>query len=249
MGAVLDRIFYISVFIILVTGLVSTFFKSRKKDRCLMDFNDFQISVNLDQSKDVYGDLKVYSTGFELMYSKVHDDDDGHTETSYIMYNGEFSRINHIRRDIDSLSEEDKKERDEDIYNTFNRVAYEKMKRRMFNVFSSIRDYVIRIFEMSLGQIKKNFLPGTVFESQDKYIAELGKNIIGYSGNSYEPVYEQLIGSKVVVEYNGPEKIEYYGVLKEYSESFIEILDTVFEDQGRCDMIFPRSRALIRHRG
>lgn len=244
----MDNIFYISAFFILVTGLVSTFFKSRKKDRCLMEFDEFDSIVNIDSKKEIYGDLKIYSTGFELVYSNIHDDDDGHTESSYIMYSGEFSRINHIRRDLDSLSDSNKKDREDDIYNTFNRVAYEKLKRRIANIFSSIRDYVIKIFEMSLGQMKKSFAPGSVFATQDKYIAEIGKNIIGYSGNSYEPVYEQLIGSKVVVEYNAPEKIEYYGVLKEYSESFIEILDTEYKNH-RCDIIFPRSKALIRHRG
>jgi hypothetical protein len=122
-------------------------------------------------------------------------------------------------------------------------------------VFASIRDYVIRAFEMSMGQIKKTLSPGSIIVSQDKYITEMGKNIIGYTGNAYEPVYEELIGSKVVVEFNDDRRYEYCGVLKEYSESFIEILDAEYacsenkEKSCTCDIIFPRTKAVIRHRG
>ena len=55
------------------------------------------------------------------------------------------------------------------------------------------------------------------------------KNILGYVGTNYDPLLERYIGAQTVVEtINEDRTYEYAGVLKEYSASYIEILDTCF---------------------
>lgn len=61
------------------------------------------------------------------------------------------------------------------------------------------------------------------------------------------------VGRRVVVETDGPDgREEIAGILKEYSEGYLEVLDVRYpsEEGGRVvDLILPRPAASLRHGG
>lgn len=130
-----------------------------------------------------------------------------------------------------------------------------KLKRKILNVFKTVRDSVVEVVNMVISHAKKATPAGGVLTSQDKYVTQMKKDLMGSVGTSYEPLLEKYIGHKVVLELIRGDKIfEYCGVLKEYTADFLEVMDIDYKPQEtdpprKADLIVPRKYALVRHLG
>jgi hypothetical protein len=241
------------IFIVLAT-VVGAFVRRRKRDKCLKDFGGDLVSLEETGGKEVYGKLRVENTGLEFVYSEVYADEDGHDETTYVLYKFEYPKIQTLIRYHEKLSESGRKEREKELKRTYHPTLVRRLKRRVQNVFKTVRDSVMEVVNMLMTAAKKASPAAGVLTGQDKYVSQMKQELMGSVGTSYEPLLERYIGHKVVLEVIKGDKIfEYCGVLKEYTAEFVEIMDVDYkaaEEAGRrADLVVPRKYGVVRHLG
>ena len=245
----------ITILFIIFAAAVGAFIRKRSRDKCLRDFEQNMVTLEDISGKAIWGRLRVENTGLEFVYPKKHKDEEGHDETSYILYKYEYPNIGALIRFHDELSERNKKEREKELKRTYHPTLLRRLKRKVKNVFKTIRDSVMEIVNLLMSQAKKATPAGAVLTSQDKYVSQMKQELMGSVGTSFEPLLERYIGHKVVLELiKGDKMFEYCGVLKEYTAEFVEIMDVnykVKEDQPArtADLVVPRKRGVIRHLG
>ena len=247
--------FAITVIFIVLATLVAAFIRRRSRDKCLKDFSQTMTTLEKTDGKIIWGKLNVENTGLEFVYPVKHKDKDGHDETSYILYKYEYSNIAALIRYHDELSERGKTERQKELKRTYHPALLRRLKRKIQNVFKTVRDSVMEIVNMLISQAKKTTPAGAVLTSQDKYVSKMKQELMGSVGTSFEPLLERYIGHRVVLELLKGDKIfEYCGVLKEYTAEFVEIMDVdykVKEDQSvrKADLVVSRKYGVVRHLG
>ena len=247
--------FAVTIIFIVLSTLIAAFIRRRKKDKCLKDFAHCMTTVEDTTGKTIWGRLSVENTGLEFIYPQKHTDADGHLETSYILYKHEYTKIAALVRYHDQLSDSNKKRRERDMQKTYHPTFLRRLKRRILNVFKTVRDSVMEVVNMLISQAKRATPVGGVLKAQDKYVSQMKQELMGAVGASYEPLLEKYIGHKVVIEMIKGEKVlEYSGVLKEYTADFVELMDVSYrarqDDQARiADLIVLRNYGVVRHLG
>ncbi len=240
------------LFIIFAAGL-GAFIRKRSRDKCLRDFENNMVTLEDTAGKKIWGKLRVENTGLEFIYPDKQKDEDGHDEASYILYKYEYPRIGIVVRYHDDLSERNKKLREKELKRTYHPGFWRRLKRRTLNVFRTVRDSVVEIINLVISQAKKATPAGKVLTSQDKYVSQMKQELMGSVGTSFEPLLEQYIGHKVVLEMIKEDKVlEYCGVLKEYTAEFIEIMNVNYKTTDdrpprTADLVVPRKLGLVRH--
>ena len=240
------------LFIIFAAG-VGAFVRKRSRDKCLRDFEHNMVTLEQKSGKTIWGKLRVENTGLEFVYSEKYKDQDGHDETSYILYKYEYPDIEAVIRFHDELSELHKKKREKELKMTYHPGFRRRLKRRILNVFRTVRDSVVEVVNLLISQAKRATPAGKVLTSQDKYVSQMKQELMASAGTSFEPLLERYIGHKVVLEMIKGDKIfEYCGVLKEYTADFIEIMDVNYatkigQPTRTADLVVPRKYGLIRH--
>lgn len=242
------------IFIVLVT-IVAAFVRRRSRDKCLKDFGQNMVNLEETGGKIIWGKLRVENTGLEFVYPDKHKDEQGHDETSYILYKYEYPKIATLIRFHDQLNKLNKKKREKELKRTYHPTLLRRLKRKIQNVFKTVRDSVMEVLNMLISQVKKATPAGAVLSSQDKYVSQMKQELMGSVGTSFEPLLERYIGHRVVVELVKGDKIfEYPGVLKEYTAEFIEVMDVDYkvkenEPTRKADLVVPRKYGLVRHLG
>jgi len=247
--------FAITVIFIVLSALVAAFIRRRTIDKCLRDFSDCVVTVEDTAGKLIWGRLNVENTGLEFVYPQKHKDRDGHYETSYILYKYEYPRIVALIRYHERLSEANKKRREKELQRTYHPGPLRRLKRKVLNIFKTVRDSVMEVVNILMSQAKKTTPVGGLLKSQGKYVSQMKAELMGSVGTSYEPLLEKYIGRKVVLEMiKGDKLLEYCGVLKDYTSDFIEVMDVNYnakenEASETVDLIVYRKYGVIRHLG
>ena len=242
------------LFIIFAAG-IGAFVRKRSRDKCLRDFERNMVTLEETSGMTIWGRLRVENTGLEFVYPEKHKDEEGHDETSYILYKYEYPDIAAVIRFHDELSEQNKRAREKELKRTYHPGSWRRFKRRILNVFRTVRDSIVEIINLLISQAKKATPAGKVLSSQDKYVSQMKQELMASAGTSFEPLLERYIGHKVVLELMKGDKIfEYCGVLKEYTAEFIEIMDVNYapklgQPTRTADLVVPRKYGLIRHLG
>ena len=251
----MDNALGITIIFIVFSTVIAAFIRRRKRDKCLKDFSDDMVTVNQTSGKIIHGKLRVENTGMELIYPSVHKDEDGHEETSFILYKYEFGNIQALIRYHDQLSQKGKEEREKELKRTYHPGVLRRLKRRTLIIFKTIRDSVTEVVNLLITHAKKATPAGATLTSQDKYVSQMKQELMGSVGTSFEPLLERYIGSKVVLELiKGDKVLEHSGVLKEYTADFIEIMDVDYKANAdaparKADLVVLRKYGLIRHLG
>ena len=240
------------VSIVIFTGIVA-FIRGRTRDKCLKDFSQNLVTLEETTGKTIWGKLSVANTGLELVYLTKHKDKDGHEETSYILYKHEYPNIQALIRYHDELDEQSKKEREKELKRTYHPALLRRLKRKIQNVFKTVRDSIMEVVNLLIGQAQKTTPAGRVLTSQNKRISQVKQELVGSAGTAFELLLEKHIGKKVVLELSkGGKILEYPGVLKDYTAEFIEVMDVNYkikEDQParKTDLVVLRKYGVIRH--
>jgi len=200
--------------------------KSRSLDKCLDDFNHFHITLEETDGDVIWGKLKVYSTGFVLKFDNPVEDNDGFLNTSYILYESQFSTIHTLYRFHDELSEENKKKRDKIIKRAYSTAIIYKIIRRFRGIINTFRDAIVKSITIIIGQMQKVNPGSVILKSQKQNLSTISSDIVGYVGNAYDPILEDLIGELVIVDLSLNEaKRSFMGLFMEYSDQFMVIND------------------------
>lgn len=247
--------FTITIIFIVLSAVVAAFVKGRRRDKCLRDFARDTVTLEETTGKTIWGKLRVENTGLELVYSAPHKDEQGHDETSYIVYKYEFPNIQALIRFHDELSEQGSRNRAKELKRTYHPGALGRLKRKILNLFKTVRDSIMEVANILISRAGKAMPAGAVLTSQDKYVSRMKQGLMGSVGTAYEPLLERYIGHRVVLELiKGDKVFEYPGVLKDYTAEFIEIMDVSYKVKEntpprKADMVLPRKYGLIRHLG
>lgn len=243
----------ITICVVLGAAIIGAFIKGRTRDKCLLSYATDLVSLVTRDNKVVYGRLHVESTGLEFRYQTRHKDQDGHFESSFILYRHEFASIQYILRFHDELDAERQQEREKNLKRIYHPNFLRRTGRRIGNFFKTIRDSMMEVVNLLIDQAKRRGPAGAFLSSKDKYISRVKSDVMSTISTAYEPLYERHIGSRIVLEVDDEgKKVEYCGILKEYTADFIEVMDiqyTLDEQVGPrvADIIVPRKISQVRH--
>lgn len=247
--------FGITVIFFVIAALVAAFTKGRSKDKCLRSFAGDLITMELLNGKVIWGKLVVDVTGLEFLYPKVHKDNDGHDEKSYIFYKPEYDSIQVLVRFLDELDQKSKKTRDKELKRIYHPNISARINRSIVNCFKTVRDAFVELFNLLIDQAKKKAPGGAILASQGKYVSSVQKDVIGITSTAYDPILERYIGKHVVIEFFKAQiKHEYSGVLKDYTADFIELMEVDYSLSAdartrKADVVLPRKLSVVRHAG
>ena len=222
----MDSILLWTMLMIFAGAVIGMVIRYRTRDKCLKAFAGFFAVVEQTDGKTIWGRLDLYHNAIELVYPAPHvDAEDLHQETSFILYKDQFPSIYAVKRYHDELSETDQCRRAEEIRRTYRPNMYRRLVRRFRNLLNLLRDAIVQAFGAFMGSVKKT-ASSTLLATQDARITDTAKTLIMSSASAYEPILERYIGRKVVLETINSEPVrEFCGILKDYTEEFICVLD------------------------
>ncbi|MHC4606768.1 MAG: hypothetical protein ACYTAF_07500 [Planctomycetota bacterium] len=222
LDVLLDNVLALTIAFIFASAILGAFLRQRSRDKCLKDFHKYHVTVEETDGDAAWGRIKVYSTGFELVYDSEHKDLDGHVETSYVVYEKEYGNLYALYRHHDQLTPANQKRRLAQIRKTYQPSLGRWLWRKLRNFFNTLRDAFVKSIETLIGSAKKT---SKVMKTGGGDVSKMGKEVIGHFGNAYDPILERFVGKRVVVEIVKDGKThEYPGILKEYTAKFLEVL-------------------------
>ncbi len=186
--------FFITIIFIALAAIVAAFIRRTALNKCLKDFADFVVTLEIASGQTVLGKLRLENTGLELVYQEKHTNPAGHTEASQILYKHEYPTIQALIRFHDDLTEQGKELRENQLKRTYHPGPLQRLARKIKNVFKTIRDSIVEILNLLISHAKKASPVAATMTGQDKYVSQMKKELVGSVGTSYEPLLERYIG-------------------------------------------------------
>ena len=226
-----DWVLTASVAFVFLVALGTIYFERHSLDRCLSDFNGYQVTVHLRDGREIWGRLVVYPNGIELLYGSPHTSAKGHKAKSYILNHGRMGEIQSIRRYHDELLEERQAERLKEVKRTASPSLLRRLLRRSRNFLNTFRD----AFNQSIGVLMSRAKTGGqlgALGSQDKELRSLSGRALGVAANTWEPILERYVSRPVILSEDlSGERVDRSGVLKEYTAEWVEVLNCSFLEE------------------
>jgi len=220
---ILDNPFALALTIIFLIAIIAAFVAARKRDRCLKKFRDYPVTLLRQDGRTLWGRLRVFSKGLELVYARsAHEAG----KRSLLIYEPELAGILAVYRFVDRLDAK------EHAWQARQTALLARMKlpyrtwRGTRNLFNTFRDAVVQAMGLTIQHAAKAAPNPLLTAAGQAPIATLGSALGTDSGFAYEPMLEQYIGLPVVLELANPADagkppVEYRGALSEYSDKYI----------------------------
>ncbi len=145
------------------------------------------------------------------------------------VYPGELGNLKMIIAFVDLMTEEEKRRRWREFSDLYGRSFLKRAKRRVYNALSYVKDRLAASVVSSTGALT-SALP----EDLRKAVEEAEKEAVGAAvGQTYDPLLENSVGRLVAVrvdDVDGERKL-YQGVLGEYSDRYVYLLDVDYRLQ------------------
>ena len=247
--------FWLPMILIFVAATIAAIAARRKLDRCLKYFNHEPVMILMQSGKWIWGRFIAYPKALELAFEHPEKDEAGITKASYVLYTPEVDGIKQIIQPPPAKGTKAHERWQKEIRRIANPSVFRRMRRWTWNIFNTLRDAVSQSMGMLIGSMKKTTPMGKV-SGADKRAGEISNTLLGTVPNAYEPVLEKYLCKQVVVEMlEGDQVIEFAGLLQEYSGKYLLLRNVAYKPDielgqelpERFDMIFPRSKALVRH--
>src|SRR5205814_9587343 len=87
-----STIFYLTLLVIFVSAIVTTILAKWARDKCLKFFRGYRVTLERFRGQALWGELKVFSSGIEVIYDHPHVDPQGRKKTSYLFYQVELDQ-------------------------------------------------------------------------------------------------------------------------------------------------------------
>jgi small nuclear ribonucleoprotein (snRNP)-like protein len=234
-GDLLKRnVFGLTILLIFLGALVGAFITSRSKDKCLRDFRGYRVTIETADGRYARGNLRVYSNGIELEYAQARMDADGNPETTFIFYDKQYSDLRRICRYSGELTREGLARRKRELRRTSNPSIFRRLGRWLRSVGNTFRDALLESIGAAVAHARSAHPSSAVVTTQGGRLSKIGETVVGYAARAFDPVLEKHIFDPVLVEEMwGDQLLRHRGVLKEYSRSFIEVLDVELKGEFR----------------
>ena len=224
--------FTITIIFIFLAAIIGAVLNSRAMDRCLKTWNGYHVAVEEKDGKTIWGTMRLFPTGIELDYLNPVLDRQGHYENSYIIYKDQYTSMHVIYRYLEDIPSDQKLRRSREIESLQKRVLVKLLWRKIRNIFNILKDAVAETFSIILGKVKSGRIGAITTKTGTDKMEQIGKNIIGYSGTTFDPLLERHLYRRVVIEITKENlTTEYTGILKEYSGQFLEVLAVKYPTQ------------------
>lgn len=242
----------ITIIFIILSALLAVVLKKIKKDKCLKDFRDDIVTLELLNGNQYKGKMKLKTTGLKFDYPELIQDENNLKFLSFLIYKNEYPDIQAVVRYHKDLTEAGKELREKDFKKTFHPSRWRKIRRSAINFFKIIKDAVIEILNLMTSHISKTTPVGAAISSNDREVNKMKNELYGLVETSYEPLLEDYIGERVILELKrGSDWVKYNGVLKDYTAEFIELIDVDYapEKSGKinADMVVLRKYGIVRN--
>lgn len=247
--------FWLPMILLFVAATITAIATRRKRDRCLKYFNHEPVMILMESGKWLWGRFVAFPKAMELVFEHPEKDESGYKKASYVLYTPEVDGIKKILQPPPHSGTTEYEKWQKEIRRIANPSLMRRGRRWLWNVFNTLRDAVSQSLGMLIGSMKKSTPIGKVADA-DKRAGEIGNTLLGTVPNAYEPVLEKYLSKQVVVEMlEDGQVVEFAGLLQEYSGKYLLLRNVAYQPKidigtplpDRFDMIFPRSRALVRH--
>ena len=245
-GANAATVFYITLLIIFLTGIVTTVVTKWARDKCLKYFHGFHVTLERARGQTTWGLVKIFATGVEITYDHPYVDAHGLKKTSYMLYGPDFEQqLLALFRYHHELDDAQQKRRDAQIRSTFNPGPLKRMWRSVRNFVNTLRD----AFNAAIGAVVSQYQhanpSSAVLSTQGGNVTQIGQTLLGkFAGNAYEPLLEQYIGRAVMVDCVDPINpnnaiVEYTGYLVDYTAQFLAVFNVQHSTGERFEVTLP----------
>src|SRR5205085_10254918 len=144
---------------------------------CLKMMTGFQLTLERIRGQTLWGQLKVFSQGIEVVYDPPFVDPRGRKKTSYIIYGAELDmQLLSLLRYHDELNEDQRRNRQRQINATFNPGPTRRMWRKVRNFVNTLRD----AFNAAIGAVVNQYQrvnPASAVLSQSGAVTQLGQRL------------------------------------------------------------------------
>ena len=215
--------FAFSMVLVTCLTIFSTIMATIRKDKLLKSLAGQLITIELKEDKGRHrGRLRVESEGLEVVSEKANE---GNEKVSYLLRNAEFENIHALVRYHDFLTDREKERRDAEVDRVYHPSIGMRLRRKLRNIVNEMKRVATEAFNLAFSRVKDRFTPKGTEREYGTEIGEAGQEAITYATEAaYDSLIDKLIGTKVVVRLAGKDQ-EYVGVLKDYTNKFIELLD------------------------
>jgi len=245
----MDLSLLVTLAVIFVATLIGSALRASSKDRCLEDMSGYHVTIERKDGRIVWGEMRLFSSGAEIEYREDVRDEQHHTETSYVLYKNELTEAQAIYRYADDLTEENQRRRDASVRRAFHPNFARRFVRALRNFLNTAANSLTEALNLLLGR-SKIVTDQLVLTQGQNEIKGLTKSILGYVGTSYDDLLESFIGAQLVVETSDAEATyEYLGVLKDYTATYLQILDVVVPQELELSLQRNTPSELIRRGG
>ncbi|HEV2295029.1 MAG TPA: hypothetical protein VGR35_14335 [Tepidisphaeraceae bacterium] len=239
-------IFYLTLLFIFLTAIITTVATKWSRDKCLKFFHRYHVTLERYRGQTIWGKLKVFSSGLEVIYDNPFIDAHGRKKTSFMMYQQEMeNQLLSLFRYHDELSPEQQRERSEQIQRTFNPGPLRRFMRGVRNFVNTLRDAFNAAIGTAVGQFQRANPSSAVLTSQAGNVTQIGQTLLGkFAANAFEPLLEQYIGQPVILDVADPinpnnATVEYAGYLAEYTQYFIALFNVNHKSDAAIEVTLP----------
>lgn len=225
-------IFYFTLLFIFLTAIITTVATKWSRDKCLKFFNKYHVTLERYRGQTIWGTLKVFSTGLEVIYDHPFIDARGRKKTSFMMYQQEMeTQLLSVLRYHDELTPEQQTWRTAQIQRTFNPGPLRRFMRTVRNFVNTLRDAFNAAIGAVVSQTQRMNPASAVLTSQAGSVTQIGQTLLGkFAANAFEPLLEQYIGQPVILDVADPinpnnATVEYTGYLADYTQGFIALFN------------------------
>lgn len=224
-------IFYLTLLFIFLTAIVTTLVTRYSRDKCLKLFQRYHITLTRFRGQTVWGEVKVFASGLEVLYDHPYTDLRGHRKTSQLYYQTDLdTQVLCLCRFHDELDEQQKLARQLQIRKTFNPGPLRRNLRRVRNLINALRDGFNAAFGAVVAQASRANPSSAILSTQANSVTQIGQTLLNKFGNAFEPLLEQYIGREVILDLNDPlnpnnATIQFSGYLADYTQQWVALFN------------------------
>jgi len=244
-GPSASAIFYLTLLFIFLTAIVTTVFTKWARDKCLKFFRNYHVTLERTRGQTTWGNLRVFSSGLEVLFDHAHTDAMGMKKTSFLIYGQEMdAQVLALFRYHDELDDKQRAARDRQIHHTFNPGPFRRAWRGVRNFVNTLRDAFNAAIGAVVGQYQKVNPASAVITSQGTSFTAISQTLLGRFANAYEPLLEQYIGQPVILEVADPlnpnnASVQYAGYLADYTQGYVAVFNVKHTADREVELELP----------
>jgi hypothetical protein len=177
-------VFYLTLTFIFLTAIITTVFTKWARDKCLKLFHGYHVTVERNRGQTIWGHLKVFSNGVEVLYDHPFVDPRGRKKTSYMLYGAEMeNQLLTVCRYHDELDDAQRAAREKQIARTFNPGPLRRLWRGVRNFVNTLRD----AFNAAIGAVVNQYQrinPAGALGTQGGSVTQIGQTLLSRFANA-----------------------------------------------------------------